>query len=403
MATTPIINAQLDALNAKLEAQNHLIAHQNAAIDLLASDKRATLTSNLELLVELIQNGELHEELDYGDQISMAWADGSTNYNPALNFCHLETSVLEDAEQIPTAIFEWDKCLPFATAFMNPQALFESATELAAGTYHFTVANATADSGDNGKTYQFTLDSAIPAGGQIRKTNSATASISAAGALKVYASASTTEATATLTVTEGNGGTDLGTTDGSGDLNHFSRINYGHNRWMTSDIRQFLNSDAAAGAWWSKQEKWAVKPAYADTKDGFLHGYSADIIRHMRVTKIQTAANNVTDGGVTDVTYDRVFLRSLEQSYISPQVSGIEGDYWEYYKRLLGRTSPASTGQTYTRLIKRRLDNNNAVYCWMRSAYRGYANTVWSVYSSGYVSSSSASSGLYCAPACKIG
>ena len=40
MAQTPIINAQLDTLNAKLEALNHLISHQNAAIDLLASDKR---------------------------------------------------------------------------------------------------------------------------------------------------------------------------------------------------------------------------------------------------------------------------------------------------------------------------------------------------------------------------
>lgn len=406
MATTPIINAQLDAMNAKFEALNHLISHQNAAIDLLASDKRATLTSDINALAELIHAGELLEVMDYGDKVSFAWADGETNYAPEWNLCHVENAELEDGETIPVADFEWDKLVPFGTQFSPAQALFESENALPAGTYHFTVANASADSGDNGKTYQFTIVDAIPAGYQIRKTNGATASISAASALKVYASGSSSEVVATLTVTEGDGGTSLGTTDGSGDLNHFSRINYGHNRWKTSALRQWLNSTAAAGSWWSSQEKWDVAPAYATTKDGFLHGYDASIINRMKVTKIVTGRNTVTDGGGVDETYDRIFLSSLEQMYVQPQLAsnvGSEGAYWEYYKRLLGATSPVARSQTYTRLIKRTLNNNTARYVFRRSAYLSSAHYVWYVNSGGNVGYYGAYNGTYCAPACRIG
>ena len=383
-----------------------LLSHQNAAIDLLASDKRASLTSDIDALAELIHAGELLEVMDYGDKVSFMWKDGETSYAPEWNLCHVENAQLEDGENIPVADFEWDKLIPFGTQFSPAQALYESANTLAPGTYHFTVANASADSGDNGKTYQFTIADAIPAGYQIRKTNGATASISAAGALKVYASGSSSEVVVTLTVTEGDGGTSLGTTDGSGDLNHFSRINYGHNRWKTSPLRQWLNSTAVAGSWWTSQEKWDVMPAYATTKDGFLHGYDPAIINRMKATKIVTGRNTVTDGGGVDETYDRVFLSSLEQMYIQPQLSssvGSEGAYWEYYKRLLGATSPVARLQIYTRLIKRRLDNNTAQSVFRRSAYLGYAYNVWLVYSGGDVTSGYANYGTYCAPACRIG
>ena len=405
MAQTPIINAQLDTLNAKLEALNHLISHQNAAIDLLASDKRSTLTSDIGTLAELIHAGELLEVMDCGDKVSFAWADGSTNYAPEWNLCHTENAELEDGEEIPVAIFEWDKVLPFGTQFSPAQALFQSDSPLAAGTYHFTVKNATADSGDNDKTFQFTLDADLPAGYQIRKTASATASIASA-VLKVFSSGSATTESYTISLIEGNGGIDLGNTDGSGDLNHFSRCNYGHNRWKTSALRQFLNSDKAAGSWWTAQEKWDVMPAYATTKDGFLKGYDPTIIAHMKPTKITTGKNTVTDGGGVDVTIDRVFPASLEQMYIQPQLAsnvGSEGAYWEYYKRLLGATSPVARSATYTRLIKRDLANNTAQNRFLRSANLSAAYDEWGVYSGGYVYGTYASTGLYCAPACKIG
>ena len=163
-------------------------------------------------------------------------------------------------------------------------------------------------------------------------------------------------------------------------------------------MRQFLNTTGAKGTWWTKQEKWDVKPSQADTIDGFLHGYTEDVYRYFKPIKMVTVACDI-DNNVEDVTYDRVFLSSLEQMYCVPQFPGKEGEYWEYYKRLLGRTSPAPTMQTYARLIKYALNApTSAQSCFRRSASRSSACNVWFVSTSGGVYANDASSTLRCAP-----
>ena len=79
--------------------------------------------------------------------------------------------------------------------------------------------------------------------------------------------------------------------------------------------------------------------------------------------------------------------------------AGKEGVFWEYYKRLLGRTTPAPAWQTYTRLIKYALEApTSAQYCWCRSAYLNSAYYALLVYSSGYVYYGYAVYALRCAP-----
>ena len=53
----PVINEQLEQLN-------HLLSHQNAAIDLLASDKRAAMATNIADIAMLCKNGEIMELMD---------------------------------------------------------------------------------------------------------------------------------------------------------------------------------------------------------------------------------------------------------------------------------------------------------------------------------------------------
>lgn len=388
--TKPIV------LDETLQALNHLIAHQNAAIDLLASDKRATLATDMATVAELCRAGEILEVMDFGDQIAPAWLDGSTSYNPAMNLCHESDELLEDGETIHGAFFEWDKTLPFGMPFDEPEAIFASDSALAAGTYHFTIKN---DSwgGNNDKNIQFTLSQELPAGYQIRKSVGYNGAV-LNGTLDVYENGASRTKLYSMAPTEGTGGTDLGQTDGSGDLNHWHRVALGNNRWLYSNMRQFLNATGAKGTWWTQQTKWDVKPSQADTADGFLYGYEEAVHRYFKPIKVVTVANNI-DGNVEDVTYDKVFLSSLEQMYCVPQFSGKEGDYWEYYKRLLGRTTPAPTSQTYTRLIKYALNApTSAQCCFRRSAYRDSAYTVWNVNTSGYVSTYSASAAYRCAP-----
>ena len=99
------------------------------------------------------------------------------------------------------------------------------------------------------------------------------------------------------------------------------RKNNGNNRWSVSNIRQWLNSNGAAGSWWSAQHEYDAPPtsgniyngsdadaAYADAP-GFLAGFSANVLQHFTdITNITALCN--ADGGGSETTVDKVFLPS---------------------------------------------------------------------------------------------
>ena len=398
MAQTPIINAQLDMLN-------HLISHQNAAIDLLASDKRASLVTDVATIAELCKSGEILEVMDYGDQIAPAWADGTDNYNPALNLCHEADALLEDAETLHGAYWEWDKTLPYGAQFDAPEAIYYFDGTESAGSCYITIKTAYGTGWVADQNIQIVLDAAPDADDQlVISLNTSTDTNPTNGRTwNIYAKGSTVSKQ-TGTTSNGSSGTKLGETSSTsanatnGRVNAPSRCIYGYNRWSQSGLRQFLNSEAEAGSWWVAQNPWDRPHGLAATKAGFLSGYDAAVKQYFKPIRVTTVACDA-DSNVEDVTYDKVFLSSLEQMYVVPQFSGKEGEYWEYYKRLLGRTTPAPTSQTYTRLIKYALNApTSALTCFRRSASRGYANYVWLVNSSGYLYAGNAFTANRCAP-----
>lgn len=394
-----------DELVDTFKALNHLISHQNAAIDLLASDKRAALVTDMEALAELCKAGEILEVMDFGDQIAPEWVNGETHYNPEMNLCHAGPAELEDGEEIMGAFFEWDKTIPDGILFDAQEAIYYFEGTETAGTYYIGIGKNYGTGWVAGEAIQFTLTEAPAEGDQLvisLPLNSDTSPTSGR-TWTVYAKGGT-EAKQTGTTSEGASGTSLGSTNSTdgytpnGRINAPVRVVYGYNRWSQSALRQWLNSEAAAGAWWTPKNDWDRPPAQAATLAGFLAGYEDGVKRYFKPIKVVTVTNNA-DGNTDDVTYDRVFLSSLEQMYCVPQFSGKEGEYWEYYKRLLGRTTPAPTGQIYARLKKYSLSAPTAAQnCFRRSANLAYANYVWSVYASGNVYHNSAVNAYRCAP-----
>ncbi len=99
---------------------------------------------------------------------------------------------------------------------------------------------------------------------------------------------------------------------------------------------------------------------------------------------------NTVQGGTSedyDITYDKVFLPSLEEMYINPQKAG-EGDVHEYWIRRSGRTEPFAQYGTYPELIHYAVENHtSAQTVRLRSAFRGVASNPWSVGSFGSVGS----------------
>ena len=145
-----------------------------------------------------------------------------------------------------------------------------------------------------------------------------------------------------------------------------------------------------------------MKPDQADTLPGFLSGFSDDFKNALSRVKVVTYGNNVTDDGSAVVTYDKVFLPSLQEIYCSPQVSG-EGTYWPYWKERTGAKTPQALWQTYPLRITRDLAQPTVGRdVRFRSVYRGYATDAFVVLSGGGVDGWSATIAFRSAPACKI-
>ena len=205
-----------------------------------------------------------------------------------------------------------------------------------------------------------------------------------------------------------------GNTLGSGGAKDSNVASYGYNRWSESGIRAWLNSDAATNGWWGSQferggemitrREADVAPTQLSSIQGFMKGLPKDFTDVLGKIKVQTSCNTVTDGGVTDVTYDKIFLPSLEQMYGTPQASGIEGNAWDYWKQALGISSPASYHpSTYEAYKTYALENHSsAQYCRLRSAHRGYSYNTWYVSPTGYLNAYGAYDSFRCAPACVV-
>lgn len=184
------------------------------------------------------------------------------------------------------------------------------------------------------------------------------------------------------------------------------RLRYGSNDWSQSAMRQWLNSTGGKGEWWTAQHDSDVAPDQAATMAGFLSGYDSEWLAVFKPIKVQTALNTVCDGGETVTTYDTFFLPSLEQMYGAPQASGIEGDYWEYWKEETGFSSPSNGSSSNTNEARQIPSIANfeggAVFCRLRSARRSGTYSTWYCNSTGYLNAYHAANAYRALPACVI-
>ena len=223
--------------------------------------------------------------------------------------------------------------------------------------------------------------------------------------------AATTPLEQNLAVTEGSDGTALGSLTSTAKyatsgINNLQRAGYGYNRWAQSANRQYYNSAAGTGAWWTPQNPFDRAPQQLSTVRGFMAGFEEEFLNIIKPVKTVTALNTVsdTDIGATEITYDTFFLPSLEQEYIAPQLSGQEGAYWEYWKQRLGLTSPQGwyDANKNAAHIRYAYDaKTSAQSCRLRSCHRGTAHSVWFVHTTGYAHYGATYANRGC-PACII-
>lgn len=270
-------------------------------------------------------------------------------------------------------------CFPDQLQFDSAEAFYYASAEMAAGTYHFTVSNT---------DYQFTLSSAVPAGGQLILTYSGnTPSTIAISATKGGVAAGS------IAVSVGNGGTEIAT------FNSISRVRYGSNNYKNSAIRQWLNSNAAAGSVWTPKTDYDRPPDWVSTADGFMKGLDADFVSVIGETNI-TFLNPRVDGSNTETIVDKFFLLSRSEVYGEPETENVnDGTPYPYYADNSDLSS-AGSGADSNRM---KYINNTAVPIWLRTPDYGSAQWGRAVSKvNGGITSDSADKSKGIAPACNI-
>ena len=138
-----------------------------------------------------------------------------------------------------------------------------------------------------------------------------------------------------------------------------------------------------------------------------MTGFEEDFLSCLSPIKVTTALNTVTDSdiGTTEDTYDTFFLPSLEQMYAKPQLAGVEGNYFEYWKRATGATRPnewyeAGRNPGYITYSIDAKTSPQGVR--LRSARRSASYDAWFVTLSGFVSGYGATYAYRCAPVCAV-
>ena len=387
---------------------------QNAYLQLLAGDKLASVTTNLSEIRRIVQSGSAPDIFNIGDQISTTWRDVAANqdYTMPFDIVHFGDAELKDGSTVPGMWLQAHYCTPFDIQFGNAEAFYYAKEELPAGTYYLTLTANWGDNAKRGKSYQFTLTKPVPKGGQLRGFVRMPDAAPSTWTVSSHKDNKTADAIETVKVTEGTDGTKLGDmpydkaidTTQAYPLNNMQRAAYGNNEWAGCAYQKWLNSKAGVGGWWDPRDEYDVPPMQLSQKAGFMSGFSDEFLSIIQPVKVRTAKNTTCLDGSFDETYDTFFLPSLEQMYTQTQIAG-EGNYWEYWKRALGKPSPngwydQNQNDGYKTYAVNAKTSPRSVR--LRSAYRGFACGTWCAHSSGLVNYGSAYWSNRCAPACVI-
>lgn len=178
-----------------------------------------------------------------------------------------------------------------------------------------------------------------------------------------------------------------------------NRKSYGNNRYIYSNIRQWLNS-AAAGAWYAAQHSADAPPTNAnvwenyneyDQEAGFLAGFSANFLAAMLSTS-RTVGRSSTDGGGTETCTDKVFLATCTEVGLTGGVTAGSklALFSDNNSRLAYPTAECVSKSEYTNSS---FSTSAAWYWWLADVYASNSFIVRRVASSGALDGNTAYSG----------
>ena len=158
------------------------------------------------------------------------------------------------------------------------------------------------------------------------------------------------------------------------------RRNYGNNRYIYSNLRQWLNSPAAAGQWYTAQHSADQTPDSSHVWNGvnpysglagFLNAFTANERAALLNTTI-TVGKSSTDGGGTETCTDKIFpLSCTEVGLSGDHVCGSKlAIFSDNNSRIATVTASCVANSNYSS----NPGSGAAWYYWLRDAYAGSAS-----------------------------
>ena len=402
------------ATDATMQEINTTLGKIATAIEGITISNLAGQTVTLETFRRYVKAGTASKYFDIGSRFTVPWTDSVANktYDIPFIIAHYQDVELQDGSVVPGAILQTEYLMPRNIQFDQTNAFYYAKEELPAGTYYITFGNTWGTKGTvvAGEFVSFTLTQAVPAGGQISGMRYAPDRDKSTWTIRTWTSPSATEYIEEVTPTFEATGTSLGTLEytGNDDLWSLYCVAYGYNRWSTSAMRQWLNSDAAIGEWWTPGNNYARTPDQLTTLPGFMSGFESDFLNLLTPIKVKTYLNTIIPADKAEdyeETFDTFFLPSLEAIHCTPYDSASAGEdsIWPWWKKKSLSDTPLATYGTWPQLCMRDLSAQTTTRNMrLRSARRGYSPNVFYVSPVGLVYNTSATSAMYPAPACVI-
>ena len=182
-----------------------------------------------------------------------------------------------------------------------------------------------------------------------------------------------------------------------------TRQDYGNNCYSVSNIDQWLNKDAAGGAWYVAAHSADQSPnmpkyvqgystQYAD-RPGFLNGFTDDEKASVLSTTIRVVKPNEDGGSYEDIAR-KVFLPSTTEMGLENENSIAEGAAWGYYTSNTARIGYV-TQQCYenTKSSSKPASNTDAWQWDLRTPYYKVGHIVRSVSTAGISKNEQAQAG----------
>ena len=170
------------------------------------------------------------------------------------------------------------------------------------------------------------------------------------------------------------------------------RKNYGNNRHIHSNILQWLNSNAAAGKWYSAKHGQDAPPTNANVWDnyneydawaGFLAMLDPKFVAELMNTTL-TVVKSSTDGGSYETFTAKMFLASTTEVGLANENGIAEGALLALFSNNASRIAyPTAECVSNSEYSNSNFTTSKGWYWWLRTPYSSYASNVRSVYSDG--------------------